>query len=91
MPEDLEELFQGTSTERQSDRIGQPVTRNHQPRGGGDDMAFQIDVHMLAFNDSGARERTEDETRKLALAAGFKSTKVICVVDHLAVTEFYKA
>jgi hypothetical protein len=66
-----------------------PEIINHE--GGGDDMAFQVDVHMLAFNDSGARERTEDETRKLAMAAGFEGTKVICVVDHLAVTEFYKA
>jgi hypothetical protein len=58
---------------------------------GADDMALQVDIHMLAYNDSGARERTESETRKLALAAGFEGTKVICRVDLLAVTEFYKA
>lgn len=58
---------------------------------GADSMALQVDIHMLAFNDSGARERTEDEYRKLGLAAGFKQVKVMCKVDLLAVTEFHKA
>ncbi|KAG0579947.1 hypothetical protein KC19_4G137000 [Ceratodon purpureus] len=58
---------------------------------GGDPMALQVDIHMLAFNDSGARERTERELVKLGLAAGFNKVKVVCKVDLLAVTEFHKA
>ena len=59
---------------------------------GGDHMALQMDIHMLAFNVAGARERTEREFRKLGLAAGFKQVKVVCKVDNLfGVTEFLKA
>ena len=59
---------------------------------GGDHIAFQIDIHMLAVNDSGACERTEREYRELGLAAGFKQVKVMCKVDNeYAVTEFHKS
>ncbi|KAG0577207.1 hypothetical protein KC19_5G139200 [Ceratodon purpureus] len=58
---------------------------------GGDHMAVQGDIHMLAFNPSGACERTERDFRKLGLAAGFKQVQTICTVDNLlAVTEFHK-
>jgi len=57
---------------------------------GADHLALQVDIHMLAFNDSGARERTQGDYRKLGLAAGFKRVKVVCKVDLLAVTEFLK-
>jgi len=58
---------------------------------GGDAMAFRMDIFMLAFNDSGACERTASDYRKLGLAAGFKLVKVVRKVDFLAVTEFHKA
>lgn len=59
---------------------------------GGDHMAIQVDIHMLAFVPSGARERTERDFHKLGLAAGFKQVKLTCKVDDLyAILEFHKA
>jgi len=51
---------------------------------GGDPVAFALDIAMLALNNSGARERTEREHRKLGMAAGFRQVKVICKVDLLS-------
>ncbi|XP_024390981.1 caffeic acid 3-O-methyltransferase isoform X2 [Physcomitrium patens] len=58
---------------------------------GGDRMAFMVDMNMMAFNHSGARERNEGEMRKLGLYAGFLRVDVVCKVDQLSVTEFIKA
>jgi len=57
---------------------------------GADPIALQSDIMMMAFNDSGARERTESDYRKLGLAAGFRKVEVACKVDMIAVTEFHK-
>jgi hypothetical protein len=57
---------------------------------GADHLALQSDILMMAFNDSGARERTAGDSRKLGLAAGYREVEVVCKVDMIAVTEFRK-
>lgn len=57
---------------------------------GADSLAVQCDIHMMAWNDAGGRERTERHMRELGLAAGFQQVQVMCKVDAMAVTEFRK-
>jgi len=57
---------------------------------GADHIALQNDINMMAITESGSKERTESDHRKLGLAAGFREVKVICKVDMIAVTEFQK-
>jgi len=57
---------------------------------GADHIALQSDILMMAFNDSGARERIEGDYCKLGLAAGFRKFEVVCKVDMVVVIEFQK-
>jgi len=57
---------------------------------GADHIALQSDIHMMAFNESGAREHTESDYRMLGLAAGFTKVEVVCKVEMISVIEFQK-
>ncbi|KAJ7551282.1 hypothetical protein O6H91_06G009400 [Diphasiastrum complanatum] len=52
-------------------------------------VGYSVDLLMLAYNQGG-KERTEEEFKDLALAAGFAGIKVICTIDSMSVLEFYK-
>ncbi|CAK9198037.1 unnamed protein product, partial [Sphagnum troendelagicum] len=58
--------------------------------GAGTQAALRIDVSAMMFNAVGAKERTLQEFRKLAKAAGFASVSVVATVDFLSVLEFKK-
>ncbi|GLJ55159.1 hypothetical protein SUGI_1183890 [Cryptomeria japonica] len=53
-------------------------------------QAFHVDLLMLAYNPGG-KERTKEEFKDLAKAAGFVGDiKLVCCVNGLWVIEFYK-
>jgi caffeic acid 3-O-methyltransferase len=53
--------------------------------------ALQMDLIVMMLNTVGAKERTLQEFRQLAMAAGFASVCVVVTVDFLSVLEFNKA
>jgi hypothetical protein len=53
--------------------------------------ALRIDLMVMMLNTVGAKERTLQEFRQLAMAAGFASVCVVATVDFLSVLEFNKA
>jgi caffeic acid 3-O-methyltransferase len=59
--------------------------------GAGSAVALRIDLIMLAHASPGAKERTLQEFRQIAKAAGFASVSVVVAIDFLSVLEFNKA
>jgi hypothetical protein len=55
-----------------------------------DQLAFKMDFSMLAIFVDGARERTEREIRRLALAAGFAQVDLIVEANALSIIEMHK-
>jgi caffeic acid 3-O-methyltransferase len=53
--------------------------------------ALRVDLIVMMLNTVGAKERTLQEFRQLAMAAGFASVCVVVTVDFLSVLEFNKA
>ncbi len=59
--------------------------------GAGSEVALRLDLIMLAHASPGAKERTLQEFRQIAKAAGFASVSVVVAIDFLSVLEFNKA
>ncbi len=51
-------------------------------------VALCMDLMMLSYASTSAKERTLHELRQIAKAAGFTSVSVVAPIDFLSVLEF---